>query len=187
MARFGSYGSGGMASANSWWRGTTPARGRREAEGLGVADRLAVDGEARRQPDAPVRPQRARRPLVGEHQEEQAVRAHGGQRQARRAPDVVGDGPVEVVGDVDLAALERGRARRLVGDAAQDQALHGGRLAPVAVERLQDQLDARAGGSRTCRGRRRRAPAGSRPRPPSRRTSSGLSRPRRRRWCRRRS
>jgi len=42
-----------------------------------------------------------------------------------------------------VPALERGRPRRLVGNAADHETLHVRRLAPVAVEGLEDQLDAR--------------------------------------------
>ena len=46
------------------------------------------------------------------------------------------------VNDVGVAALESGRARRLVGHALEDEPLHAGHLAPVALERLHDDLDA---------------------------------------------
>ena len=100
-------------------------------------------GEARRQPHAPVRPGRAGRPLLGEHQEEHAVGAHRGQGEPGGAPDVLGDRAVQEVGDVHLAALERGGARGLLGDAADHQALDARGLAPVAVEGLERELDPR--------------------------------------------
>src|SRR5262249_13269396 len=48
---------------------------------------------------------------------------------------------VEQVGDVDLAALEHRHARRGLGHALEDHALHRGWLAPVPLERFHDQLD----------------------------------------------
>src|SRR5262249_21334163 len=47
------------------------------------------------------------------------------------------------IGNVDLAALEGGQARRLVGNDLEDEALHAGWFAPVLVEGLQDQLHPR--------------------------------------------
>ena len=163
------------------------AGGAGEAERLGLVDRLAVHREARGQPHAPVRPRRAGRPLLREHQEQHAVGAHRGQRQPGGAPDVLRDGAVEEVGDVHLAALERGGARGLLGDASHHQALDARGLAPVAVEGLEGQLDARAGSSRTCTARPRPAPCGSPPRRPARSTSWARSRRPPRRSCRRRS
>ena len=115
----------------------------RGAEGFGLVDRLAVDGEAGGKPQAPVVPRRLRVPLLGEVQEEDRVRPHGHESQTGRAPHVLGDGAVEEVGDVDLAALEGGGARRLVRDAFQDQALDARHLAPVALEGFEHQLDPR--------------------------------------------
>ena len=58
----------------------------------------------------------------------------GHELEAPRPADVFGDRAVEEVSDVDLAALERGGARRLVGDALDHEALDGRRLAPVALK-----------------------------------------------------
>jgi hypothetical protein len=61
--------------------------------------------------------------------------------EARRPADVFGDRAVEGVSDVDLAALERGGARHLVGNALDHEAPDARRLAPVALEGLDRQLD----------------------------------------------
>src|SRR5215467_6857368 len=59
----------------------------------------------------------------------------------RTAAELLGHRAAEGVGHVHIAALEGGRARRLVGNALEDHALDARGLAPVAVEGLQDQLD----------------------------------------------
>ena len=114
-----------------------------EAERLGLVDSLPIDGQAGGQPHAAIGPRRAGRPLLGELEEEDAVRPHRGEREAGRALDLLGDGPVDEVDDVHLVALQGGRPRGLVGDAADDQPLHARLLAPVPVERFQHQLHAR--------------------------------------------
>src|SRR5262245_37707099 len=59
----------------------------------------------------------------------------------RTAAELLGHRTAERIGHIHVAALEGGRARRLVWDALEDHALDARGLAPVAVERLQDQLD----------------------------------------------
>ena len=118
------------------------AGGPRQAERLGLVERLAVDGEAGGQPHALVGPGRLRIPLVREIEPEDAEeRRH--QAKPRRALDVLGGGPAQEKGDVDFSALERGGARGLVGQAPEDEPLDGRSLAPVALEGFEHQLDAR--------------------------------------------
>jgi hypothetical protein len=57
--------------------------------------------------------------------------------------DLVGHRAREQIGDIDLAALERGRARRLLHHRSHDEPLHRRRLSPVLVERLEHELDPR--------------------------------------------
>src|SRR3989442_7185727 len=85
--------------------GDDVAGGPRESQRLGLVDRLPVDGEARRHPHALVHPRRARSPLLREHDPEDAVGAGRAEREPRCAADVVGNRPIEVVGDLDLATL----------------------------------------------------------------------------------
>src|SRR5213594_535150 len=114
-----------------------------EAELLGFVDRLPIDGEARGESHPLVVPRRLRIPLLDEVEEEDPVGPRGDELQPVRAPDLLGHRARQEVRHVHLAALERGRARRLVGDAPEDQALDARNLAPVAFERLEDQLHAR--------------------------------------------
>src|SRR5207249_9252698 len=72
---------------------------------------------------------------------------HGGlELHARRAAQLLGQGAANRVDDVHLAALERGQARGLVGDDLEDDAPDVRPLAPVLVERLHHDLDARREG-----------------------------------------
>ena len=118
------------------------AGGTREAQRLRLVQGLAVEGEARGQPHALVGPRRLGIPLVREVEPEDAEQRRG-QAHARRALDVLRGGPAQQHGQVHLAALERGGAGGLVGQAAEDDPLDGRRLPPVAVEGLDDQLHAR--------------------------------------------
>ena len=114
-----------------------------EAELLGLVDRLPIDGKARGEPHAPVVPRRPGVPLLGEVQEEDPVGPHGGEREPGRPPHVLGHGAVQEIRDVHLATLQGGRARRLVGDALDHQALDARRLPPVGLEGLEDELHPR--------------------------------------------
>ena len=99
------------------------------------------DGEARGQAHPAVGPRRLRIPLLGEGQ----PLGEGGrrrlERESRSPAQLLRERAAERVGDVGLAPLEHGQARRLVRDRAEHQALHRGAFAPVAVERLEHQLD----------------------------------------------
>src|SRR3989454_842046 len=114
-----------------------------KAELLGFVDRLPIDGEARGEPHPLVVPRRLRVPLLDEVEEEDPVGPRGDELQPGRPPDLLGHRARQEIRYVHLATLERGRTRRLVGDTPEDQALDARRLAPVAVERLEDQLHAR--------------------------------------------
>ena len=56
--------------------------------------------------------------------------------------DLLAERAPERVRDVHLAALEHGQPRQVLGDDPPHHALHRGGLAPVAVVRVEDQLDA---------------------------------------------
>src|SRR6266404_4664579 len=114
----------------------------REPQGLRLVQGLAVQRQARGLPHALVRPGRLRIPLVGEVEPEDAEQRRG-QAQARRPLDLLRGGAAQQHGHVHLAALERGRARGLVGQAAEDYSFYGRLFSPVAVERLHHQLHAR--------------------------------------------
>src|SRR5262249_19579889 len=104
--------------------------------------RLTVDREARRQPHSSIRPRRFRIPLIGKVEPKYPEqRRH--QPHSRCATDILRDRPRQEHGEVYLAALQAGRPRRLVGPAAQNEALDRSRLAPVSLECLQHQLNAR--------------------------------------------
>ena len=96
-----------------------------------------------RQAHAPVVPRRARVPLVGEDQPVGGHERSRPQGEPGRAPHLLAELAVDRVGDVRLTALEHGQARHRVRDRLEDEALHARRLAPVPLERLEHQLDAR--------------------------------------------
>ena len=98
--------------------------------------------QPRRVAHALVVPRRLRIPLVGEVEPEGALDHHRLQRQARRLLQLLGELAADRVGDVDLAALQRRQPRRLLGHHLEDQPLHGGHLAPVALEGFEHQLHA---------------------------------------------
>src|SRR5262249_41381961 len=79
-------------------------------------------------------------PLVGKVEPEDAEEGRD-EAKPRRATDLLGRRPAQQERDVDLPALERGHPRRLVREAAEHEALDRGRLAPVALEGFQHQLD----------------------------------------------
>ena len=115
----------------------------REAQPFRLAHRLAVDGQARGQAHALIVPGRLGIALLGEVEPELADRPkRRGDLEARRALELLGHRPRHEIDQVDLPALHRGGARGLVGDGAEDQPLHRGRLAPVALEGLEHHLHA---------------------------------------------
>ena len=65
------------------------------------------------------------------------------ERQPRGTQHLLGEFAADRVGDVDLAALQRREAGRLVRDRAEDEALDARRFAPIPLERLHHQFDAR--------------------------------------------
>src|SRR5580765_8205476 len=122
-----------------------------EAELLGLVQGLPIDREARGQTHAPVVPRRLRVPLLGEVEEDDGVGPDGAELEPRRPLDVLRHRTGQEVDDFSFTALERGGSRGLVRDALEDEALHAGRLAPVAVEGLDDDLDARRGADELVR------------------------------------
>src|SRR5581483_4823562 len=119
------------------------AGGPRGAERLRLRQRTAVDGVAGGEANAAVRPRRLRIPLIEEIEEERRDTARERQPQARVTLDLLRLGRVEQVGDVDLPALQHGHARERLRHHLEDEPLDGRHLAPVAVERLHDELDTR--------------------------------------------
>ena len=119
------------------------ARGLRCAQRLRFAQRAAVQREAGRQTHALVRPRRLRIPHVEEIEEEDRDATGERQTQIGIALGLDGLRRLEQVRDVDLAALEHGHARRRLRDHLEDDALDARHLAPVALERLHHELDAR--------------------------------------------
>ena len=87
-------------------------------------------------------PGRFRIPLVEEIQIVDADRAGEGQPDRRIALELERGRRVEHVGHVHLAVLQHRRAGGGVGHRLEHEPLHGGHLAPVALVRLHDQLDA---------------------------------------------
>src|SRR5256712_4412269 len=114
----------------------------REAKRLGLVERLPVDGVARGLAYAPVVPGRLRGPLVREIEPENRGRYRArDELESGTALNVLGHGAGQEIGDVDLAVLEGGRARRLLRQTPKDQSLDVGDLAPVPLERFHHQLD----------------------------------------------
>src|SRR3989442_4832555 len=114
----------------------------REAERLGLVERLPVDGVARGLAYAPVVPGRLRVPLVREIEPENRGRYRArDELESGTALNVLGHRAGQEIGDVDLAGPYGGRARRLLGQAPKDESLDVGDLAPVPLERFHHQLD----------------------------------------------
>src|SRR3989442_6607026 len=65
--------------------------GASEAEVLGLVQRFAIHGEVRREADAPVGPGRLRVELLDEHQPFREGRHGRLEREARRAPNLLGE------------------------------------------------------------------------------------------------
>ena len=80
-------------------------------------------------------------PLVGEIEAERALHHRRLQGEAGYLAQLLGELAAHRIGDVDLAPLQRGQARALVGDHLEDQPLDRRLLAPVPFERLEHQLD----------------------------------------------
>ena len=97
----------------------------------------------RGEPHPPVGPGGLRVPLVEEIQEERGDPPGKGQLQRGIPLHLLGLRDFQQVGDIDFPPLQHRRSRGGVGDALEDQPLHRGHLAPVALVRLHDQLDAR--------------------------------------------
>src|SRR5215469_5477254 len=114
----------------------------RMAEGQRLVEAFAVDREAGGAPHSLVVPRRFRIPLVGKIDVEHALDDRRLQGQPGGALQLFSELAADRVGDVDLAALQRGKPCGLVGDHLEDQALYFGRLAPVLIESFKDQLDA---------------------------------------------
>ena len=118
----------------------------REAGGpevLRVVQRSGVDGVDRGQPHPPIVPGRLGVPLVEEVQVEGPDPAGERQLQRRISPHLLRLRRIQEVREIDLAALQHGEPRGGLGDALVDQPFDVGHLAPVALEGLHDQLDAR--------------------------------------------
>src|SRR5256886_3849227 len=113
------------------------------AEGDGLVDRLAVDRQVGGQTHPTVVPGGFRIPLVQHAHPLRRLDDRRFQDEPRAPLQLFGELAADRIDDVDLAALERRQAGRLVADHLEDEALHVRRLAPVAVERLQHELDAR--------------------------------------------
>ena len=108
----------------------------REAEGDRLVDGLAIDGQVDGQAHAPVGPERLRVPLIGEEHPLLSVEVHRLQGEPGRAPDVLGQGAPDHVGDVGFPALEHGQPRHLVGHGLEHEALDARALPPVLLVRL---------------------------------------------------
>ena len=115
-----------------------------KSQGLRLVHRGPVNGIVRGQAHSPVVPRRLRVPLVSEVDPLCRLTDVGLQRQPRGPPEILGQRTANRVGDVHLAALQRGQPRGLVRDRLQDKPLHVRRLSPVLIEGLEDELDARA-------------------------------------------
>src|SRR5262249_53525600 len=131
-----------MASANSWCRGTMlPVGPEKPSDSASLMAwrsmaRLAAIRMRRAAPGGPPGP------WAGDLGRRTAVVGLGARGRPGGGAPALGMGPVQEVGDVHLAALERGRPRGFVRDAPQHEPLHGRRLAPVTVEGFEDELDA---------------------------------------------
>ena len=81
------------------------------------------------------------------------------QREPGGAPDFLADLAGEAVGSVHVAALEHDQPGAHIRDGLEDEALHGGRLAQVAIRGLEHQHHARRERHEATRLRPRRDPS----------------------------
>src|SRR5262249_16704590 len=88
-----------------------------------------------------VMPRRFRVPLIWKINIEHTLDDRWLECQSGCALQVFGQFAADRVDDVDLAALECGKPRGLVRYHLKDQGLDAWRLAPILVERLEDQFD----------------------------------------------
>ena len=139
----GSYGYGSMGRANSKVSRDDAPRRWRGPQPLCLTEGLAVQGIIGGQPHARVMPRRLRVPLLDEIQIERPNPSGKGQPELGIPFHLLGGLDIQVVGDIDLARLQHGQPRRRLRDTFKDQALHMGHFAPVVLNGLHDQLDAR--------------------------------------------
>ena len=116
-----------------WWRGTQRLR---------LAQRLAVDGMTGGEPHLRVGPGGLRVPHVEKVKIVGADAAGEGELQRRVPLDLLGHGRIQQIGEIDLAALQHGQARRGLRHAFEHQPLDRRHLSPVALVGLHDELDA---------------------------------------------
>src|SRR4029453_19617557 len=103
-----------------------------EAERLSLVDLVPIDRKRWSEPDTAVVPRRLRIPLtLGEVDPMRRGQQRSRELKARSSLDFLGERTTDVVGDVDLAALEHRQPRALVGDAAEHEAPARWRLAPT--------------------------------------------------------
>ena len=114
-----------------------------EAKGQCLVDGLVIDGQAGGEPHALVMPWRFRIPLVGEVEPECRLDDGRLEGEPLGALQLLGELAADRVGNIDLAALEGSQPRGLVGDHPEHQSLYVGRLAPILIEGLHGQLQAR--------------------------------------------
>src|SRR5438132_7214849 len=112
----------------------------------GLVDRLPVDGIVGGQAHTAVVPRRLRVPLVEQVDPLRSLDHRRLQREPGRSLELLGQLPADRVDHVDLAALERGQARGLIGDDFEDQVLDARRLAPVRLEGLEHEFHTRCEG-----------------------------------------
>jgi hypothetical protein len=118
-------------------RGRDDAAGEtRVAEGERLVDRRAIDGEARGEAYTPVVPGQLRVPLLGDVEPERRLDDRGLEGEPRRLLQLLGQLSADRVGDVDLAALERGHRVASSGMTRSTSRFHARRLPPVLVEGL---------------------------------------------------
>ena len=112
----------------------------RVAQGQRLVGALAVDGEAGGLAHPHVVPRRLVVPLVGEIEAERALHHRRLQREAGYRAQLLGQLAAHRIGDVDLAPPKCCKARALVRDHLEDEALDRRLLAPILVERLEHEL-----------------------------------------------
>ena len=114
----------------------------RIAERQRLVDALAVDREAGGLAYPLVMPRRFRVPLLGESEPEGALDHRRLEAEPGSALQLLGQFAADRIDDIDLAAGQRGKPGRLVGNDLEHQPFDAWRLAPISLERLQHQLDA---------------------------------------------
>src|SRR5262249_54446509 len=110
--------------------------------------RLAVDGQGHGLTHALIVPWRIRMPLFWKIEPVGSRADRCLDAETRRALQLLGEFASDGIGDIDLATLQGRQPRGFIWDHFEHQVLDGGDLAPITLECLAHQLEARGKGDK---------------------------------------